>query len=186
MSIKVIYNKELISLLNSIFYESPIEKEEFLPIVKELKNIANIIPLLTLNKNVHFNLNNAISLIFFLKNLFLENNDLMPLFIKNCNKNKKSLLTSLVDLYLEESIEEQAKTMIEDLIYNINFNVSISNNILEYIYQKLNVFFNINQKIKNENTQILTEPILLKFLKLLNIFYTDIKNENKIAEKKND
>ena len=184
MSIKVIYNKELISLLNSIFYESPIEKEEFLPIVKDLKNIANIIPLLTLNKNVHFNLNNAISLIFFLKNLFLENNDLMPLFIKNCNKNKKSLLTSLVDLYLEESIEEQAKTMIEDLIYNINFNVSISNNILEYIYQKLNVFFNINQKIKNENTQILTEPILLKFLKLLNIFYTDIKNENKIAEKK--
>ena len=154
-----------------------------MPIVRDLKNIPNVIPFLNLDKNISSNLNNSISLIFFLKNLFSENNDLIPLFIKNCFKNKKSLFTSLIDLYLEEKTDEKALIMIEDLINNINFNVSISNNVFEYIYQQLNGFFNIHQKIKNENTKILTVPIFLKIMKLLNIFYTDIKKENKLTEK---
>ena len=183
MSIKVTYNNQLISLLNSIFYESPIDKGEFLPIVRDLKNIPNVIPFLNLDKNISSNLNNSISLIFFLKNLFLENNDLIPLFIKNCFKNKKSLFTSLIDLYLEEKTDEKALIMIEDLINNINFNISISNNVFEYIYQQLNGFFNMNQKIKNEKTKTLTVPIFLKIMKLLNIFYTDIKKENELTEK---
>ena len=183
MSIKVIYNNQLISLLNSIFYESPIDKDEFLPIVRDLKNIPNIIPFLNLDNNISSNLNNSISLIFFFFFLFLENNDLIPLFIKNCFKNKKSLFTSIIDLYLEEKTEEQALIMIEDLIYSINFNVSISNKVFEYIYQQLNGFFNINQKTKNENVKTLTVPIFLKIMKLLNIFYTDIKKENEVAKK---
>ena len=46
MSFKVIYNNELISLLNSVFYDSPFEKDEFLPIIKEIKNIPNVISFL--------------------------------------------------------------------------------------------------------------------------------------------
>ena len=184
MSIKVVYNNQLISLLNSIFYPSPYEKDEFLPIIKDMKNIPNIIQFLNLNKSIQINLDNAISLILYLKNLFSENNDLMPLFIKNCLKYNKNLLKRLIDLYIDENIEGQALQIIEDLIYNINYNVSICKNIFEYIYQQLNKYFNINQNKKTENSPILTEPILLRYLKLLNIFYTDLKKENEITEKK--
>ena len=184
MSIKVVYNNQLISLLNSIFYPSPYEKDEFLPIIKDMKNIPNIIQFLNLNKSIQINLDNAVSLILYLKNLFSENNDLMPLFIKNCLKYNKNLLKRLIDLYIDENIEGQALQIIEDLIYNINYNVSICKNIFEYIYQQLNKYFNINQNKKTENSPILTEPILLRYLKLLNIFYTDLKKENEITEKK--
>ena len=92
MSIKIVYNNQLISLLNSIFYASPHEKDEFLPIVKDMKNIPNIIQFINLNKNVQINLDNIISLIFYLKNLFSENNDLIQLFIKNCLKKNKNFL----------------------------------------------------------------------------------------------
>ena len=185
MSIKVVYNSQLISLLNSIFYPSPLEKDEFLPIIKDMKKIPNIIPFINLDKNIKINLDNTISLIFYLKNLFSENNDLIPLFIKNCLNNNKNLIKRLIDLYIDEKVEGQGLEIIEDLIYNINFNVSICKNIFEYIYQQLNKYFNINQKKKSENSPILTEPLLLRYLKLLNIFYTDLKKENEMAEKTN-
>ena len=178
MSIKVIYNEQLISLLSSIFHPSPKEKDEFLPIIKDMKNIPNIISFINLNRSNQNNLNNTISLIFFLKNLFSENSDLIPLFIKNCIKNNTTLLCSLVDVFLDEKVDGQALTMIEDLLKNINFNVSITKNIFKYIYQQLNIFFNIHQQKKSENNQILNESILLKYLKLLNICYCDVKNEN--------
>ena len=186
MSIQVTYTSQLISLLKSIFYESPTEADEFLPIIKDSTNIPNIIPFINIDQNDQTNLNNAISLIFFLKNLFIENNDLMPLFIKHCVKNQTTFLESIINLYLKEKIENQSLVMIEELINNINFNISVSGNTFEYIYQKLNHYFNITQKVKNEKTIVLTEPILLRYLKLLNIFYTDIRTENKLTEKKSN
>ena len=65
MSIKVTYNGQLISLLNSIFYASPTETDEFLPIIKDAKNIPNIIPFINRSQDAEMNLENAISLIFF-------------------------------------------------------------------------------------------------------------------------
>ena len=61
MSIKVKYDQSLIILLKSIFYESPTDPEEFVPIVKDIKNIPNIISFLELNKNTQMEINNSIS-----------------------------------------------------------------------------------------------------------------------------
>ena len=183
MSIKVKYDSMLMTLMNSIFYPSPDEPDEFLPIVKDMKNIPNIISFLNSDKNIQMDLNNRISLVFFLKNLFSENNDLMPLFIKRCVQNKKTLLESIVDLYLNDKVYGESQILLEDFINNVNFTVSVSRDIFEYIYQKISVYYNIYQKIKNEKTN-LSGKLLLKYLKLLNIFYTDVKNENKEQEEK--
>ena len=186
MSIKVKYDKELMNLMNSIFYQSPAEEDEFLPLIKEMKNIPNIITFINSDNNLQMNLDNNVSLIFFLKNLFSENNDLIPLFIKRCIKDQKSFLESLVNLYLEENIIGQSQTLLEDIINNINFTVSVNKNIIEYIYQKLSFYFNIEQHSNNEKNSYLSEKVLLKYLKLLNIFYTDIKNENKDTNEKSE
>ena len=182
MSIKVKYDQVLINLLKSVFYESPSDVDEFLPIVKDMKNIPNILSFLNTNKNSQKDLDNSISLVFFLKNLFSENNDLIPLFLERCVNNKKSFLKSLADLYLNEQIDVQAQTLLGDLINNINYTVSVQKDIFEHIYQKLSIFYNINQRPINESKKILTGKILIKHLKLLNIFYTDLKNENKPEE----
>ena len=178
MSIKVIYNNELISLLSSIFYESPFEKDEFLPIIRETKSIPNVISFLKPKNNAKMNIDNEISLMFFLKNLFSENNNLIPLFINQCKKNKETFIESLINFYLNEEIEGQSLQMIEDLINTIIYHISISKNNIEYIYQQLTTYFNIKQDEVNADTPILTEQLLLRYLKLLNFFYTDIKNEN--------
>ena len=183
MSIKVKYDSMLMTLLNSIFYPSPDEADEFLPIVKDMKNIPNIISFLNSDKNIQMDLNNRISLVFFLKNLFSENNDLIPLFIKRCVQNKKTLLESIVDLYLNDTIYGESQALLEDFMNNVNFTVSVSRNIFEYIYQKISVYYNIYQKVTYEKTN-LSGKLLLKYLKLLNIFYTDVKNENKEQEEK--
>ena len=183
MSIKVKYDNTLMSLLNSIFYPSPDEPDEFLPIVKDMKNIPNIISFLNSDKNIQMDLNNNISLVFFLKNLFSENNDLMPLFIKRCVQNKKTLLESIIDLYLNDKVYGESQALLEDFIKDVNFSVSVNRNIFEYIYQKISVYYNVYQKEKNEKIN-LTGKLLLKYLKLLHIFYTDVKNENKEQEEK--
>ena len=186
MSIKVNYDTVLMELMDSIFYHSPSKEDEFLPIIKEMKNIPNIISFINKDNNLQTNLDNNICLIFFLKNLFSENNDLIPLFIKRCNKDKKTFLESLVNLYLEESIVGQSQTLLEDLINNINFTVSVNKDIFEYIYQKLSFYFNIEQNSNGDKITYLSENVLLKYLRLLNIFYTDIKNENKDLNEKGD
>ena len=187
MSIKVIYDRSLIDLLNSIFYENPDESDEFFPLIKNAKNLPNIIPVLSYDTKNEINLNNAISLIYYLKNIFSENSDLIPLFVKYCHKNRNNLIEKVINLYLTDKFEGQSLTLIEDLLSNITYNISISKNIIAYIYQKLNIYFNISQNIQYNNNTILTDQLLLKYLKLLNIFYTDIrgelKNENKEEKK---
>ena len=149
MSIKVKYDSMLMTLMNSIFYPSPDEPDEFLPIVKDMKNIPNIISFLNSDKNIQMDLNNNISLVFFLKNLFSENNDLMPLFIKRCVQNKKTLLESIVDLYLNDKVYGESQALLEDFIKDVNFSVSVNRNIFEYIYQKISVYYNVYQKFLN-------------------------------------
>ena len=181
MSIKVKYDKVLMDLMNSIFYHSPTEEDEFLPIIKEIKNIPNIISFINTDNNLQMNLDNNISLIFFLKNLFSENNDLIPLFMKRCNKDNKTFLESLVNLYLEENIIGQSQTLLEDLINFINFTVSVNKNIFEYIYQKLSFYFNIEINTNNDKIVYLSEKVLLKYLKLLKM---KIKIQMKKMKKK--
>ena len=186
MSIKVKYDQAFINLMGSIFYKSTTEEDEFLPIVKDMKSIPNIISFINTNNNLQTNLDNNISLVFFLKNLFSENNDLMPLFVKRCVKDKRTFLESLVNLYLEEKVVGQYQTLVEDLINNINYNVSVDKSVFEFIYQKLSYYFNVDHHLKSDKITYLSEKDLLKYLRLLNIFYTDIKNENKDINEKGD
>ena len=172
--------------MGSIFYISPTEHDEFLPIVKDMKNIPNIISFINSNTSLQMNLDNNISLVFFLKNLFSENNDLMPLFIKRCVKDKKTFLESLVNLYLEEKVVGQSQTLVEELINNINYNVSVDKSVFEFIYQKLSYYFNVDYHLKSEKIVYLTDKDLLKYLRLLNIFYTDLKNENVDSNEKEE
>ena len=178
MSIKVKYDQAFMNLMGSIFYKSTTEEDEFVPIVKDMNKIPNIISFINSNNNLQMNLDNNISLVFFLKNLFSENNDLMPLFIKRCVKDKRTFLESLVNLYLEEKVDGQSQTLLEDLINNINYNVSVDKSVFEFIYQKLSYYFNVDYHLKSDKITYLSEKDLLKYLRLLNIFYTDLKNEN--------
>ena len=180
MSISVKYDQTFINLMGSIFYQSTTEEDEFLPIVKNMNNIPNIISYINTNNNIQMNLDNNISLVFFLKNLFSENSDLMPLFIKRCVKDKRTFLESLVNLYLEEKIVGQYQTLLEDLINNINYNVSVDKSVFEFIYQKLSYYFNVDHHSNSDKITYLSEKDLLKFLRLLNIFYTDLKNEHAV------
>ena len=64
MSIKVKYDQAFINLMGSIFYKSTTEEDEFLPIVKDMKSIPNIISFINTNNNLQTNLDNNISLVF--------------------------------------------------------------------------------------------------------------------------
>ena len=68
MSIKVKYDQAFINLMGSIFYKSTTEEDEFVPIVKDMNKIPNIISFINSNNSLQMNLNNNISLVFFLKN----------------------------------------------------------------------------------------------------------------------
>ncbi len=162
-------NKELSSLLKEIFYELPNNENEFLPIIKTSKNIIKIIPfLLTYNtsKEEHINLN--INLLFIIKEFFSLNNNLIPLFMRDSIfSHNMSFYECLITLYLNESINNENKSVIEELIELINKNYSLSKNSLEYIYQKLSEYYTNKAKI------ILTDKLLLRYLNLLNLLYTD-------------
>ena len=69
---------------------------------------------------------------------------------------------------------------------NINFTVSVNKNIFEYIYQKLSFYFNIGINANNDKNSFLSEKVLLKYLRLLNIFYNDIKTEKKDTNQKDE
>ena len=63
--------------------------------------------------------------------------------------------------------EENLK-FLEEFLNLLNSHISISKLSLEYIYQKLGVYYR-NEEGKNK----LTEPLLIRYLHLLQIFYKD-------------
>ena len=104
-----------------------------------------------------------------LKNLFKSNFNLIPAFMCKYLDNSKIyfFLEPLIDLYLNPKTQKEQISILEDLLKLILDQVSISKTSLEYIYQKLAKYFT---NIENE---ILKEDIFLRYLNLLNIFYTD-------------
>ena len=162
-------DKELSSLLKGIFYELPNNVNEFLPIIKTSKNIINTIPfLLTYNTNKEEHINQNINLLFIIKEFFTLNNNLIPLFMRDSIfSHNMSFYECLITLYLNESINNENKSVLEELIKLINKNYSLSKNSFEYIYQKLSQYYTNKAKI------ILTDKLLLRYLNLLNLLYTD-------------
>ena len=165
-----IINEELSSLLRDIFYELPNNNNDFLPIIRSSKNIKKIIPFLLKNDtNNEEDINQNNFLLFILKEFFKINTNLIPLFMKESNfaDTNLSFYQCITTLFLNESITNENKLVIEELIKNINIIYSLSKSNLEYIYQKLSKYFS------NDAKNILTDKLLMQYLNLFNILYTD-------------
>ena len=184
MSIKIKYNQELIKLLNSIFYTARDDEEDFLPVIKESKNIPKIIELLSkcLSDN-QIDVNNSISAVYFLTSLFGQNSHLVPIFMEKCIISRRNIYECLIFLFLNEKISGADQKLIEDFILTVTTYAAIPKNAIEYAYERLSLYFTEQSKIK------LTNDLFSRYLKLLNLFYTDKNNlpsENEKEEKKEE
>ena len=180
------YQNEKVFLLTNIFHSIPNNPNKLLPLVSSPNDINVLFSFLNYNnenteeniedENYKKTINTKIHLLNFLMSLFQLNSNLIYLFLKKCKSNIKSFFDPLIDLYLNEHTTNEKKKIIEDLLELLIKNVSTQKNILEYIYQKINVYFRNDAKIK------LTEKLLLKFLNLLDLFYTSSFKENNNTE----
>ena len=162
-------NNELSELLKGIFFEELENIYEYVPIIRNSKNITKIIPFfLTHSKNNEEDMNSIINLVNLLQKFFKINNNLIPLFMNNnFYAIGKTFYECLIKLYLEEYICEENKLFIEELMKTININYSISKNIIETIYQ------NLSQYLRNCGKNILTQSLLGRYLNLLSLMYSD-------------
>ena len=172
---------EKIFLFTNIFHAIPNNPSKLLPLVSSPNDINILFSFLNYNnENTEENIKDEnykktiytkIQLLNFLMSLFKINSNLIYLFLKKCKSNIKSFFNPIIDIYLNEHTTDENKKIIEDLLELIIKNVSTQKTILEYIYQRLSVFFRNDAKIT------LTESLLVKFLNLLNLFYTSSFND---------
>ena len=113
--------------------------------------------------------------------LFKANGILLPSFMKKKISNVINFYEPLIDLYLtkDEDINEY-KDLIEKLIKLIRSNITLTKGPLEYIYQKLTLYYDSKE---GEEKERLNENQMLKYLNLLKIFYTEGLKENNIFAK---
>ena len=177
---------EKIFLLTNIFESVPNNPSKILPLVSSSNNINAFYSFLNYNNDSSENnpsIKIKLELLEILSKLFEINNNLIFLFLKKCKSNIKSFFDPLIDIYLNENTSEiKDKKIIEDLLLLIIKIVPVNKNIFEYVYQKLSKYFGKDAKNK------LTNETFLKYLNLLDIFYTcslsDNKNENNEEGKK--
>ena len=177
---------EKIFLLTNIFEYMPKMQNKLLPLISSSKGIKVLYSFLNYNNNCTDNIvsiNEKLELLNILSKLLELNNNLIFLFLKKCKSNIKSFFDPLIDIYLNENNTAiQNKKIIEDLLLLIIKYVSTDKYIFDFIYQKLSKYFGKDEKIK------LTNETFLKYLNLLDIFYTgtlgDDNNKNIIEEKK--
>ena len=82
----------------------------------------------------------------------------------------------LIDLYVTPKLKKEYESLLDELFQIILTHVTITRNALEYVYQKLSLYF------KNNKQEMLNEAILLKYLKLLKLFYSDVLGEANIKK----
>ena len=177
---------EKIFLLTNIFEYMPKMQNKLLPLISSSNGIKVLYSFLNYNNNCTDNIvsiNEKLELLNILSKLLELNNNLIFLFLKKCKSNIKSFFDPLIDIYLNENNTAiQNKKIIEDLLLLIIKYVSTDKYIFDFIYQKLSKYFRKDEKIK------LTNETFLKYLNLLDIFYTgtlgDDNNKNIIEEKK--
>ena len=158
-------NKEN-SLLNEIFLESKSNPKNLLPILQSSEKIVNIFQFLNDNKN---QLKEKINFLSSLMSLFNENNYLIPFLIDRCYLKGYNLFEPLINMYLDKNISKEDLIKIEEIIKLFIINVTIPKSVLEYIYQRLSIFF--GKAEENDNKEILTEDLLIRYLNILELFY---------------
>ena len=165
-------NQEIEKILNPIF-----EKKEsiFLPILNSLKEIPQLIQFL---KDEDQKIENKIELLSTLITIFKANEIIIPPFMKIFFFKSKEYNFSepLIDLYVIPNLKQENESLLDELLKLILTHVTITKINLEYVYQKLSLYFT------NKKQEILNEQMLLKYLKLLNLFYSDISTDEKMEK----
>ena len=179
----------LLLLLHKIFHVSPKNQNSFSPILISTEDIPKV--LYNLKKTTelknedigeklnsgNFSFQNKIDTLKILFSLFRANKNLMHVFMnKNKSNNTNTFFGLLIDLYLNEEITDINQAFLEEMLIYIITNITIPKFLLEYIYQKLAIYLRYNPNdIKLEK---LNQNIFLRYLNLLEIFYTNSLDKN--------
>ena len=157
-------------ILSTIFLFMGKTAPESLPVLNSLKEIPELILFL---KDEKQKIDKRMELISKLIKIFKINENIIPPFTRKFLYKSKEyhFFEPLIDLYIIPSLKKEHESLLDQLFKIILTHVTITKNALEYVYQKLSLYF------KNVKQEILNESILLKYLKLLNLFYSDISSE---------
>ena len=159
------------TLLSKIFYPKHDNPSLLSSIIKSTDDLPYLFYCLK-NQEI-LNYKEKFKILETLTSLFKSNNNLINLFTKKCKSNITNFYEPIIDLYLlenEESTEEN-KNFLEEMLLLIVNTVSIPKFIMEYIFQKLSIYLRYNTK--NEKINKLTKNGFMKYLNLLEIFYTN-------------
>ena len=168
-------NKEVDKLLSPIFSFLGKKTPSSLPILNSTKEIPQLIELL---KDEKQKIGKKMDLISALVNLFKINENIIPPFMRKFYYKSKQyhIYEPLIDLYVTPKLKKEYESLLDELFQIILTHVTITRNALEYVYQKLSLYF------KNNKQEMLNEAILLKYLKLLKLFYSDVLGEANIKK----
>ena len=168
-------NPEVEKILSSIFLFCGKTNPSSLPILNSLKEIPQLIIFLKDSKQ---SIDQKMDLISTLICLFKINENIIPPFMRKFLFKSKEYIffEPLIDLYIIPTLKKEHEALLNELFKIILTHVTITKNALEYVYQKLSLYFtNIKQEVLNE-------AILLRYLKLLKLFYSDVSSEAKIEK----
>ena len=170
-------NDEVEKILSSIFLFLGKKNPKSLPILNSLKEIPQLIIFL---KDNNQSIDKKMALLSTLVSIFKTNENIIPSFMRKFlhKSNEYIFFEPLIDLYIIPSLKKEYESLLEELFSIILTRVNITKDALEYLYQKLSLYFSNKEKEK------LTESILLKYLELLKLFYSDLskttQTENQI------
>ena len=167
--------KDYNNILKEIFHVSPKDPAEIFPIIQ---NSDKILELKAYMERKDVDNIKKISVIKILKSFFTMNKSLISLFTTKYNSNSTNFYSPIIYLYLSEDIDEKDLKFLEEFLLFLNSHISIPKLTLEQIYQKLSKFYG------NKGFTKLTESLLIRYLHLLQIFYTDISLIDNIEEEK--
>ena len=170
--------KDYIYILKEIFNCPNENSLEIYPIIKNSDNFQKF-KIYMKDKNVINS--NKVLLLKKLKNLFDNNDILIPFFVNNFYKKSSYFFYPIINLYLSDDIDEENMKFLDEFLFLINSYIPLNKSIFEFIYQKLSKYFGNRSKIK------INEAKLLRYLRLLKIFYKDTtKSENIQIEENNN
>ena len=165
------------NILSSIFLIENKISPEF-PILLSSKNISDLIIYLI---NIDNPLKLKLEIITNLSTFFKNNHNLINIFMRPKFYNSKliTLLHPLIDIYISFPLNEEQSSVIEQFIKFILSYNSINKSSLEYVYQKLSLYFTNKTKL-----EFLDEKLFSKYLNLLYFFYSENKIPNEINAQK--
>ena len=169
-------NDEIQQILSSIFILDNKSDPKF-PILISPKDISKLIIYL---KDTNKPLDQKLDLLTTILGFFQFNENLINVFMRPIYYNSQfyTILDPIIDLYVSPLLNEDQISLLEKIIKLILSYISLTKTSFEYVYQKLSLYF------YNKNQEILDENMLLKYLNLLNILYSEniLSNELNIQK----